>query len=35
MNWLIAGLAQRSPASLAVCVLFRKPETPGFADPGG
>jgi hypoxanthine phosphoribosyltransferase len=30
MNWLIAGLAQRSPASLAVCALLRKPDTPGF-----
>jgi hypoxanthine phosphoribosyltransferase len=30
MNWLIANLAQRSPASLAVCALLRKPETPAF-----
>ena len=31
MNWLIANLAQREPASIAVCALLRKPETPGFA----
>lgn len=32
MNWLIANLAQRSPASTAVCALLRKPETARFAD---
>ncbi len=32
MNWLIAGLAQRRPASLAVCALLRKPGTTRFAD---
>jgi hypoxanthine phosphoribosyltransferase len=32
MNWLIANLAQREPASIAVCALLRKPETPAFAD---
>jgi hypoxanthine phosphoribosyltransferase len=31
MNWLISNLEQRSPASLTVCALLRKPETPGFA----
>jgi hypoxanthine phosphoribosyltransferase len=31
MNWLIANLAQRGPASIAVCALLRKPETPAFA----
>jgi hypoxanthine phosphoribosyltransferase len=31
MNWLIANLAQREPASIAVCALLRKPETPAFA----
>jgi hypoxanthine phosphoribosyltransferase len=31
MNWLIANLAQRRPASIAVCALLRKPETPRFA----
>jgi hypoxanthine phosphoribosyltransferase len=30
MNWLIANLAQREPASIAVCALLRKPETPAF-----
>jgi hypoxanthine phosphoribosyltransferase len=33
MSWLIANLAQRSPASIAVCALLRKPETARFADP--
>ncbi|WP_127503468.1 phosphoribosyltransferase [Actinoplanes solisilvae] len=32
MSWLIANLAQRSPASVAVCALLRKPETARFAD---
>lgn len=32
MSWLIANLAQRSPASIAVCALLRKPETARFAD---
>ncbi|WP_250035366.1 hypoxanthine phosphoribosyltransferase [Paractinoplanes maris] len=27
MSWLITNLAQRGPASLAVCALLRKPET--------
>jgi hypoxanthine phosphoribosyltransferase len=27
MSWLITNLAQRDPASLAVCALLRKPET--------
>ncbi len=31
MNWLIAGLAQRSPSSIAVCALLRKPESARFA----
>ena len=30
MNWLIANLAQRGPASIAVCALLRKPDTPRF-----
>jgi hypoxanthine phosphoribosyltransferase len=30
MNWLIAALAQRRPASLAVCALLRKPDAPRF-----
>lgn len=30
MNWLIATLAQRGPASIAVCALLRKAETPAF-----
>jgi hypoxanthine phosphoribosyltransferase len=33
MNWLIANLAQREPASIAVCALLRKPDTPSFAAP--
>jgi len=32
MSWLIANLAQRSPASIAVCALLRKPETARFAE---
>jgi hypoxanthine phosphoribosyltransferase len=32
MSWLIANLAQRSPASIAVCALLRKPDTARFAD---
>ena len=31
MSWLIAYLAQRRPASVAVCALLRKPDTPAFA----
>jgi hypoxanthine phosphoribosyltransferase len=30
MSWLIANLAQRRPASLAVCALLRKPDPPAF-----
>jgi hypoxanthine phosphoribosyltransferase len=30
MSWLITNLAQRRPASLAVCALLRKPDTPPF-----
>lgn len=30
MNWLIANLAQRGPASVAACALLRKPESPRF-----
>lgn len=32
MNWLIANLAQRQPASVAVCALLRKPDTPRFPE---
>jgi hypoxanthine phosphoribosyltransferase len=32
MSWLISNLAQRRPASIAVCALLRKPDTPGFGD---
>jgi len=32
MTWLISNLAQRGPASIAVCALLRKPETARFAD---
>ncbi|HET6530244.1 MAG TPA: hypoxanthine phosphoribosyltransferase [Actinoplanes sp.] len=32
MNWLIGNLAQRRPASVAVCALLRKPDTPEFGD---
>jgi hypoxanthine phosphoribosyltransferase len=28
MTWLIGNLAQRGPASIAVCALMRKPDTP-------
>jgi hypoxanthine phosphoribosyltransferase len=31
MSWLISNLAQRGPASVAVCALMRKPDTPTFA----
>jgi hypoxanthine phosphoribosyltransferase len=30
MTWLIGNLAQRGPASVAVCALMRKPDTPDF-----
>jgi hypoxanthine phosphoribosyltransferase len=30
MSWLISNLAQRSPASVAVCALLRKTDTPQF-----
>ena len=30
MSWLIANLRQRRPASIAVCSLLRKPDTPQF-----
>jgi hypoxanthine phosphoribosyltransferase len=30
MSWLIGNLAQRRPASVAVCALLRKPDTPAF-----
>jgi hypoxanthine phosphoribosyltransferase len=30
MSWLITNLAQRRPASVAVCALLRKPDTPQF-----
>jgi hypoxanthine phosphoribosyltransferase len=32
MSWLISNLAQRGPASVAVCALLRKPDTPHFDD---
>jgi hypoxanthine phosphoribosyltransferase len=32
MSWLIANLAQRGPASVAVCALLRKPDTPQFGN---
>jgi hypoxanthine phosphoribosyltransferase len=32
MNWLISNLRQRGPASVAVCALLRKPDTPRFPD---
>ena len=32
MSWLISSLAQRRPASIAVCALLRKPDTPQFGD---
>jgi hypoxanthine phosphoribosyltransferase len=31
MTWLISNLAQRGPASVAVCALLRKPDGPDFA----
>lgn len=31
MSWLIGNLAQRRPASVGVCALLRKPDTPAFA----
>jgi len=31
MTWLISSLRQRRPASVAVCALLRKPDTPQFA----
>ena len=31
MSWLITNLAQRGPASVAVCALLRKTDTPQFA----
>ena len=31
MNWLIANLRQRGPASVAVCALMKKPDTPEFS----
>jgi hypoxanthine phosphoribosyltransferase len=30
MTWLISNLAQRGPASVAVCALLRKPDGPAF-----
>jgi hypoxanthine phosphoribosyltransferase len=30
MSWLIANLLPRRPASVAVCALLRKPDTPAF-----
>jgi hypoxanthine phosphoribosyltransferase len=30
MSWLIGNLRQRGPASVAVCALLRKPDTPQF-----
>jgi hypoxanthine phosphoribosyltransferase len=32
MTWLIGNLAQRGPASVAVCALLRKADTPQFGD---
>lgn len=32
MSWLISNLNQRGPASVAVCALLRKPDTPQFGD---
>lgn len=32
MTWLIGNLRRRRPASVAVCALLRKPDTPGFGD---
>ncbi|BCJ56427.1 hypoxanthine phosphoribosyltransferase [Actinoplanes sp. NBRC 14428] len=33
MSWLIGNLRQRGPASIAVCALLRKPNTPAFDVP--
>lgn len=33
MSWLISSLRQRGPASIAVCALLRKPDTPQFDVP--
>lgn len=33
MSWLIANLRQRAPASIAVCALLRKPDTPDLTVP--
>ncbi len=33
MNWLMANLRQRAPASIAVAALLRKPDTPEFGVP--
>ena len=33
MNWLMANLRQRRPASIAVAALLRKPDTPEFGVP--
>jgi hypoxanthine phosphoribosyltransferase len=33
MSWLISSLRQRRPASIAVCALLRKPDTPQFDVP--
>jgi hypoxanthine phosphoribosyltransferase len=30
LSWLIGNLRQREPASIAVCALMRKPDTPAF-----
>jgi hypoxanthine phosphoribosyltransferase len=32
MSWLIGNLRQRGPASVAVCALLRKADTPEFPD---
>jgi hypoxanthine phosphoribosyltransferase len=32
MSWLITNLRQRGPASVAVCTLLRKADTPAFDD---
>ena len=32
MTWLIGNLAQRGPATVAVCTLLRKEGTPAFGD---
>jgi len=33
MSWLISSLQQRRPASVAVCALMRKPDSPAFDVP--